>query len=401
MDREGLYRVGVLLQRSKYGTQEVGARMACACSSFRDAWLGEARMLDLTPTLCGGLMLRALTEAGRYVRWRSILKAASAMGGLRRLSLAGCRLSSNESVLVAEVLIENPGLRFLDLKGNDLGGRGCRTLGLALGFHQGLAVLDLEGNSIGTEGATVLARGLRNSETWGICLRSLDLSANHIRMEGVVLLAAALSENTTLQHLVLSKNYIHAEGARYLAEALCGNASILSLDLSDNYLFSEGAEEMGHMLVHNATLEQLDLSVNYINDRGYEALRTGLRENATLQRLILKSNYISTELRETAEGELVFDGLVDDEENASNGLAMQPQASGTSEDWRNLDDPREWMPPLASLSLEWRSETADGTDGRRDTEVPSLVWRDAPAGTAEADEVHDVLWTPRGNMENY
>lgn len=388
--------------------------MACCCSSFRDAWLSEARMLDLTPSLCGGLMLRSLTEAARYVRWRSILKAAAAMGGLRRLSLAGCKLSSNESVLVAETLIENPGLRFLDLQGNDLAGRGCRTLGLAMGFHSGLCVLDLSGNSVGSEGATSLARALRNSEGWGTSLRSLHLDHNHIRLQGIVLLAAALSENTTLQHLSLASNHIQAEGAVYLAEALRQNTSLLTLNLSSNFLFKEGALEMGDMLACNHTLQELNLVKNYINDEGYEALRAGLRNNPTLMRLHLAGNYISTALRETATGDIIFeDGLNDDAGMTSPQIPMS--AAWSDDDSAGVDaaeegdrvDAAEYA-RFDSLSLVWNASDVHGAaEGDEDVtphppprlnalggSTPTLVWRDAPAGANEVDEVHDVVWTP-------
>jgi len=98
----------------------------------------------------------------------------------------------------------------------------------------------------------------------------------------------------------------------------------------------------------------------------------------------LKSNYISTELRENAKGELIFEDM--DGDNRSDGSA--PDA------WHDLDAQFE-IPPLESLSLGTRDE-----DGLFEPGRSSLVWRDAPAGMTEVDEVHDVLMTPRSAIED-
>src|SRR6185437_9905134 len=93
-----------------------------------------------------------------------------------------------------------------------------------------LASLDLKHNNLGSEGGKTLAEALCNNNA----LISLDLENNGLGLEGGKALAISLFKNTTLVSLNLNNNDLSSEGGEALAKALCNNTSLNSLNVRFN-----------------------------------------------------------------------------------------------------------------------------------------------------------------------
>ncbi|CAF0872445.1 unnamed protein product [Rotaria sordida] len=115
----------------------------------------------------------------------------------------------------------------------------------------------------------------------------LILSENHIDASGALILAKALSNNTSLIRLELQYDCIGDRGVDYLADALSVNKCLKVLDLRDNNITHEGARHLANMLKKNQTLTSLLLNSNHIDDRGVRLLADALIDNTSLRQLSL------------------------------------------------------------------------------------------------------------------
>ena len=122
-------------------------------------------------------------------------------------------------------------------------------------------MLHLWDNNIGPEGALGLAAGLVNNTG----LRVLDLRANRVGDEGTVVLAAALRMNHAVARVSLMGNGIRAVGGAAIG-GLLGTASctLRILDLRSNRLGDTGAAAIAEGLEANANLCRLWLRHNHI-----------------------------------------------------------------------------------------------------------------------------------------
>jgi len=94
-------------------------------------------------------------------------------------------------------------------------------------------------------------------------LVSLNLRGNGIRDRGLEILAEAISESDTLEHLDIALNDITPEGIVHLASIL-PNSRLKIINLSKNLL----GDESLMLLCNNRTLEKIDVSSSRISDKG-------------------------------------------------------------------------------------------------------------------------------------
>jgi len=104
---------------------------------------------------------------------------------------------------LVDFLLENKTLEVLDLRCNELGADGAKHLGKYLAMDCPLTSLNLGGNRIGerqnAEGARAIAESLLVNQR----LRYLDLNCNGLCGPALELLGEACEQNTTLQALAL------------------------------------------------------------------------------------------------------------------------------------------------------------------------------------------------------
>ena len=243
---------------------------------------------------------------------------------LESLNLSFHTLTDKAAVAVA-LLFEDAGeykcgLRALNLRGNDIGQAGCRSLCTAIKRNTTLRELSLNGNPVGNEGGMFVASMLAQNAA----LEALDLGNTEQGTESVIALAAVLKQNSTLRDLDLEnprlfslgeestyqlakmlavnrslvrvrlgKHKVRDDGARMLAQHLSSNDVLEVLDLRCNEVGISGAESFAALLMRGtSSLHSLDLASNKVHDDGALAIGTALRRCRTLTSLDLRRNGI-------------------------------------------------------------------------------------------------------------
>jgi hypothetical protein len=95
-----------------------------------------------------------------------------------------------------------------------------------------------------------------------VTLNPHGASPSQVGPDGAERLAAALSQNSSLQSLNMSRNRLGDEGAKALASGVEKNTSLRRLELGHNDIGDEGAGHLAMGLSHNLSLESVDLTGN-------------------------------------------------------------------------------------------------------------------------------------------
>jgi Ran GTPase-activating protein (RanGAP) involved in mRNA processing and transport len=231
-------------------------------------------------------------------------------------------------------------LRTLNLRGNDIGQKGCRKLCAALKRNTTVQFLSLNGNPVGNEGGMSVAAMLAKNTA----LLTLDLGNSEQGTESIIAMAAVLKQNatlselnlenprlfslgeestyqlakmlqvnTTLCRLNLAKHKVRDDGARMLAQNLSQNSTLEELDLRCNEVGIAGGEALAALLMQpGCALRTMNLASNRVNDDGALALGAALRRNKALAALDLSKNGICDDgLVAIATGMETNDSLVD------------------------------------------------------------------------------------------
>jgi hypothetical protein len=137
--------------------------------------------------------------------------------------------------------------------------------------------LDLRGNNIGAKGAVTLANGLKLNRS----LRSLNLKWNQIGRDntGVQALCEMLRTNVTISHVDFRNNRVNNVGATYIGEMLRENTTITHLDVSWNDLGVDGGLALLEGLKHNSTLVDCQLSGSKVGEEALHEVAFLLRRN--------------------------------------------------------------------------------------------------------------------------
>jgi Ran GTPase-activating protein (RanGAP) involved in mRNA processing and transport len=199
-----------------------------------------------------------LSVYGRF-GWRAIIRALrrkycsfilpSSFISARKVWITHLELGKNEldcgdAVLVADALLYQQTLKYLDLSFNRIGSRGTRRLCQTLKSHESIVTVKLEHNRIGPAAGKELGELMKQSRT----LRILNLS--HNRMGALVkysqmfvreripsaakALVAGLRLNKYLQIFDVSYNHLGPDLCSGLPGALARHPSLVSLNIAGN-----------------------------------------------------------------------------------------------------------------------------------------------------------------------
>lgn len=106
-------------------------------------------------------------------------------------------IDDDEAIKLAESLVYNKSLKFLNLKGNTIGLRGARALAELLKYNKTLIELDLNGNSIPMLGLHLIGLTLQKNTT----LKMIDLRNKYSSISRVKPIVKAAKLNKTLAQL--------------------------------------------------------------------------------------------------------------------------------------------------------------------------------------------------------
>ena len=257
--------------------------------------IGRGGAVEVIKALCGSGVKQLLlnsTEIGG-TDCESLCELLKSIHSLQHLDIEYNNLSSESVASIITGLSRSSSLALLNISNSHFSMANVDSLASVLKDHSKstLTKLVLHDCHISSEGAVEPAAALWNNST----IQHLDLSDNPIgeHVEGVTAVAKMLVENKTLTGLDLRYCHISSEGAAKLAAALCKNTTLKHLDLDYNPIGVKGASSMSDMLQHNTSLEELYLCDDSVAEEGVHQLINSLKHNQTLRRLRLPGRYKS------------------------------------------------------------------------------------------------------------
>jgi len=193
--------------------------------------------------------------------------------GLQELNLRNNQIGAGGLRSLVPALMVLMHLRRLELGSNDLKMLGLQTLCEQMQPRRvaGLEYLDLSDNQLPSIALHHLGATYERAADLSIPIRlkHLDLSKNCFEGAAVEQLAAGLSRCSTLTTLDLSVNKgFGAPGARHLARILNSNTSLAHLNLKETDVYPEGMAAMAGSLADCACLKSVNLYHNSIGDKG-------------------------------------------------------------------------------------------------------------------------------------
>jgi len=221
-------------------------------------------------------------------------EAADSEGVLLSLDLRGNskdlfnkRIQYMQLFALTEALADDKDIEAIDLSFNFIDDAGATSLANLLLRNTSLKYLNLAGNSIGKEGGIKLAEALASKSGGGGGLQVLNLNGNPIGDEGLLAIADAVKDNSTLKVLELGNTDMQEKGLIGLSVALWDNRSLEVLNLESplihNRCQGDVAMQMGRMLGNNTCLRELLIGKHALVDDQLQTLVDyGLGRNTML-----------------------------------------------------------------------------------------------------------------------
>jgi len=164
-------------------------------------------------------------------------------------SLAYASLSDDGVAEVAKFVRDNPFVKYLDLRGNNMQGQGAKALANGIKANRSMRSLNLKWNCIGKDwnGLSAICEALKGNLT----ITQVDLRNNHIDSAGAEYVAEVVKGNTTITHFDLSWNNFGVEGGTMLLEALKRNEAIVDFQLCGSKVGEDILSEVAFYLRRN------------------------------------------------------------------------------------------------------------------------------------------------------
>eukprot|EP00440_Ansanella_granifera_P002906 gb/GFBE01003173.1/.p1 GENE.gb/GFBE01003173.1/~~gb/GFBE01003173.1/.p1 ORF type:complete len:434 (+),score=139.52 gb/GFBE01003173.1/:1-1302(+) len=165
------------------------------------------------------------------------------------LSLAYASISDDGIVEVSKFIRDNPFVKYLDLRGNNIQAKGAMALSNGIKINRSLRSLNLKWNAIGRDpsGVSALCDVLKSNLTIG----HVDMRNNRINNVGAKYIGEMLTANTTITHMDLSWNDLGVDGGVALLEGLKHNNTLVDCQLSGSKVGEETLHEVAFLLRRN------------------------------------------------------------------------------------------------------------------------------------------------------
>eukprot|EP00984_Skeletonema_dohrnii_P023205 scaffold12278_cov104-Skeletonema_dohrnii-CCMP3373.AAC.5 len=242
------------LERLTFDEHYIGGEGYAALSNtLRLGGMGKLKVLDLVYNDIDDEGFHSLVTGMRYCRNLVELNLTGnsqiTVTGLRALSdffqSESCRLefldfermdiSDEGAIILATGLMGYKSVKYLELSDNAIGDEGIEALvsGLTTAANTSLETLRLSMNPFTTAGVKSLSTLIQSERS---CLEELDVGGvrNGDNEEVVVILASALTNNTSLKHLGLGN--ISEEGGMTFSRLLCDTSSMNNIYSSNHTL---------------------------------------------------------------------------------------------------------------------------------------------------------------------
>ena len=234
------------------------------------------------------------------------------------LDLSGCGVTDAIAQHIASGLAENKTLQALNINSDQLKSEGAGYILQSLQQNETLRTLtmfDLDMQITHVPLTLNITAGACKKQSLALLVSSLvhNTSIDKLQMftgTGVLdlsqcgitdaMIAAGLTENSSLKQLDLSRNEITSVGAVRIFRSLEHNTSLDKLLLSHNSQLAMGDSELfgsrlQQMLATNKSLTVLDLSACGVTDAVAQHIASGLTKNKTLKTLSIDSEHLTRE----------------------------------------------------------------------------------------------------------
>jgi len=176
------------------------------------------------------------------------------------LSLAYASISDDGVAETAKFVRDNPFVKYLDLRGNNIQAKGAIALANGIKLNRSLRSLNLKWNAIGRDpsGVSALCDALKSNLTIG----HVDLRNNRINNIGAKHIAEMLKANTTITHIDISWNDLGVDGGIALLDGLKRNQTLIDCQLSGSKVGEETLHEVAFVLRRNRAAAAYKASPN-------------------------------------------------------------------------------------------------------------------------------------------
>jgi hypothetical protein len=176
------------------------------------------------------------------------------------LSLAYASISDDGVAETAKFVRDNPFVKYLDLRGNNIQAKGAIALANGIKLNRSLRSVNLKWNSVGRDpsGVSALCDALKSNLTIG----HVDVRNNRINNIGAKHIAEMLKANTTITHLDISWNDLGVDGGIALLDGLKRNQTLIDCQLSGSKVGEETLHEVAFILRRNRAAAAYKASPN-------------------------------------------------------------------------------------------------------------------------------------------
>ena len=189
---------------------------------------------------------------------------------IKKLDISGCEVTIDGVEAIRNCLINNNTLQELNMSHCDIS---HESIAMIIDASRKLQILNVSNNYIGAEkaalqelriGAMMVAKAISKNTS----LQELDISRNNFKDDGSIAIVEQLKFNKTLQYLNMSANKITNIGTLYIAEALYVCTSLHTLNISKNRITYTGVISLLDYIEVNKTLKTLWITHNDITKTG-------------------------------------------------------------------------------------------------------------------------------------
>jgi len=146
--------------------------------------------------------------------------------------LNGNGIFAEGAVAIGASLKDKKYLEVFNLKKNEIGLQGIKTLEDCLSLSKTIKELNLTGNNIGDEGLEIVLKALANKKKQS--LQRFSVSSNKITSAGCKALCDFIMNCYSLEELQMANNEIDNVGAQHLIKVLKGKNQLTEIDIDNN-----------------------------------------------------------------------------------------------------------------------------------------------------------------------
>ena len=176
--------------------------------------------------------------------------------GLQCIELSNCNLQEAGILSMVKALQNCEELRSLDFSNNVITDDVAVSVAMLIENCQSIQDLRLQNCQLQYVGIQKIAEAMVKNT----CLHFIDLNGNCISNQNAMFIACVIANNNNVQKLAFSNCKLQSTGCQQLLQAMAKITSLVHLDLSNNFLPHVEIDSFALMIHQNVSLEYLNIS---------------------------------------------------------------------------------------------------------------------------------------------